>query len=224
MIELCATKIEGSISEGMIKRSGEYLPPSFFRRALEKEGTFAGRQRFMGLLLLWRMINRRQDSEGVKGETLEIAEHEGGKPYISGMPHIEFSISHKGDLVVCALNRCGAGEVASPIGVDVEVIPDDERRISAIARRFFSSDENAFIERSEDRCEAFARIWTRKESLLKLRGEGIGRISSVNALQPAGLTFFEYRTFIEGDRYLISLCCCEDLICFDELEFISFSE
>ena len=88
-----------------------------------------------------------------------------GKPQLSAHPQWQFSLSHSGEWAVCALD-------ASPVGIDIE-----RRRPlkAAIAERYFSSDEAAYLNTltAEEREKEFFRLWTAKESLLKAMGTGL---------------------------------------------------
>jgi 4'-phosphopantetheinyl transferase len=93
-----------------------------------------------------------------------------GKPELGNGGRLHFNLSHSGDLAVIGL------ALDSSIGVDVEhVRPVPE--LEGVARRFFRLEEAESILRSsgEERIKAFFRIWTRKESMLKLTGEGLYR-------------------------------------------------
>ena len=93
-----------------------------------------------------------------------------GKPELAGDNSLRFNLSHSGDLAIVGLAK------ASPVGVDVERIrPVHE--VEGVARRFFRPEEaDAVLARNgRERIRAFFRIWTRKESLLKLTGEGLHR-------------------------------------------------
>ncbi len=82
---------------------------------------------------------------------------EHGKPYIEGGP--EFSVSHSGEYVLCAVSDV-------PVGCDVELVAEQPR---GVAKRFFTADEFAECTCAED----FFRIWTRKESFIKATGLGM---------------------------------------------------
>jgi 4'-phosphopantetheinyl transferase len=103
---------------------------------------------------------------GVAPRDLLIVEGEHGKPELAGRA-IEFNASHSGDLVVLAFAR------ETPVGIDVE-----RRRVLhdplAIARRFFSERELAFISAAGDVAAAFFTVWTAKEAIVKASGKGIG--------------------------------------------------
>jgi 4'-phosphopantetheinyl transferase len=110
-----------------------------------------------------RFLSRYLNSDPA---TLVIDEEEFGKPVLRGH-EMEFNASHSGDLVALAF----ANDTA--IGVDVE----RRRQLSdplALARRYFSAEEVAIVERSADAGDAFFAIWTAKEAIVKANGKGIG--------------------------------------------------
>jgi 4'-phosphopantetheinyl transferase len=89
-----------------------------------------------------------------------------GKPALLHR-EIEFNASHSGDLVALAFAK------ETPVGVDVE----RRRRLNdclAIARRFFSAKELAYVSSSADAEGAFLTVWTAKEAIVKASGKGIG--------------------------------------------------
>ena len=87
-----------------------------------------------------------------------------GKPYLTGYPEIHFNISHSGGWAVCAL-------ATMPCGVDIQ-----ERR-SIRSRRMVERTMNAREQRqileAEDGTGEFIKLWTYKESCIKLSGEGL---------------------------------------------------
>lgn len=89
---------------------------------------------------------------------------EHGKPFLADYPHIHFNLSHCRNAVLCALDD-------QPIGADVESI----RTASPGLVRYTMSDaEQALITSSPHPDRTFTTLWTRKEALLKLTGEGVG--------------------------------------------------
>ncbi|MBQ0084914.1 MAG: 4'-phosphopantetheinyl transferase superfamily protein [Prevotella sp.] len=84
-----------------------------------------------------------------------------GKPYIIDGPH--FSISHCKEAIAVAVSN-------TPIGIDIESM----RHISeGLIKKTMNNDEQKIIERSDNREEAFIKIWTKKEAVLKMYGTGI---------------------------------------------------
>jgi 4'-phosphopantetheinyl transferase len=100
-----------------------------------------------------------------------------GKPEITNMESIHFSISHTKDLFICAIQ----GEA---LGIDIEdiflknalnnTIIDGmgiSKRYIGIAKRFFSDDENEYL--IANGIKGFFQIWVRKEAYIKAKGTGI---------------------------------------------------
>ena len=86
-----------------------------------------------------------------------------GKPFFSNA-EIHFNLSHTGSTVVAAF-------AGSAVGIDIEA-RGRCRDFVGIARRFFDPSEADAISRSHDE-DQFLRLWTGKEAMLKLSGEGI---------------------------------------------------
>lgn len=91
----------------------------------------------------------------------EYGEH--GKPSIVGHPEIHFNMSHCKEAAVCVLSD-------NPVGVDIESI---RRYSESLARYTMSDAEMERILQAECPEEEFIRLWTQKEAVLKLSGEGI---------------------------------------------------
>lgn len=91
----------------------------------------------------------------------EYGEH--GKPALVGLPHVYFNLSHCKEAVVCMIDR-------QPVGVDVESIG---RFKESLARYVMNDDELQLIHESDELEVAFTRLWTMKEAVLKLSGEGL---------------------------------------------------
>lgn len=131
-----------------------------------------------------RIVGEILEKEGVPDP--HILRTENGKPYERD-GRAFFSVSHSGGFFACAV----AGH---EIGLDIEArTPKDPE---AVARRFFTEDEVAFLDRISQPGEitdcsgdtarpgpgaygaAFRRIWTRKEALIKFRGSILSEMLS----------------------------------------------
>jgi phosphopantetheinyl transferase len=85
------------------------------------------------------------------GKMPDIEKDENGKPFFPARPDIHFSLSHSKTHVLCAIADC-------PVGADIETI----REISPHLRdRVCAPEENL----------DFFKLWTLKESFIKLRGK-----------------------------------------------------
>ena len=96
---------------------------------------------------------------------LTFACTESGKPYLPHHPDIHFNLSHSGAIAVCAVSD-------RPVGVDVEMLRSANWKV---IRRFFHPKEILWLESSSDPDRDFTRLWTHKESFLKMTGTGFYR-------------------------------------------------
>lgn len=86
-----------------------------------------------------------------------------GKPYLPGHPHIHFNISH-------CKEGCAVAVADKPVGVDIQEI----RPFSwNIAKYVCSQSELEQLEKCADRESCFTKMWTIKESYIKMIGKGI---------------------------------------------------
>ena len=76
---------------------------------------------------------------------------------------VDFSISHCKNAIAVALSD-------RPVGVDVERFRHAEE---PLLQRTMNPEEQAEVRAAADTAEAFTRLWTRKEAVLKLRGTGL---------------------------------------------------
>lgn len=98
---------------------------------------------------------------------------ENGKPHLANS-HLAFNVSHSGEWAVIAMGR------ERSIGVDIEQIKPT-KRISAVAKRFFTEEEQTALQEADDPAALFYPIWVRKEAYVKACGSTLfselGRIS-----------------------------------------------
>jgi 4'-phosphopantetheinyl transferase len=91
----------------------------------------------------------------------EYGEH--GKPAIVGRPDIHFNLSHCREAAVCYLSD-------RPVGIDVESIHEAKR---SLVNYTMNEDEQQLIFTSPRPALTFTRLWTMKEAVAKLTGQGI---------------------------------------------------
>ena len=126
------------------------------------------RRRFVVAHVLMRLVLARCLQVPAASLRFSIGAH--GKPGLVGADvDLRFNLSHAGEraLLGVALGR--------EVGIDIE----QERPVEAlsIARRYFSPAEYQVLASlpEERRTAAFFRGWTRKESFIKARGDGLLR-------------------------------------------------
>lgn len=113
-----------------------------------------------------------------------------GKPYLAGAPDIFFNISHCKNACVCAFSDCETG-------VDIQ----DIRPYSpATARRICCPDELAALGHCHDKDRTFSRIWSMKESYVKMTGTGI--TVPLNEINTTKL----HIEVTEADEFFLSVC------------------
>ena len=86
-----------------------------------------------------------------------------GKPALRDYPDIHFNFSHCRDAVVCVISN-------RPVGIDVESVSHYKE---TVARYTMNERELREILEAERPDVAFTRLWTMKEAVLKLSGEGL---------------------------------------------------
>ena len=152
----------------------------------------------------WRALLDTIFQEFAARRAPKIYKDENGKPRADGAA---FSVSHSGDIVMCAAFIEGDGaslpaiadgdrialdgperffripcDKCDEIGADVEIVSDDraEARLLAIAGRYFTPGEVDLVKRGGK--DEFYRLWTMKESFLKKSGVGLRGIRAVDTL------------------------------------------
>ncbi len=145
-------------------------------------------------------LNSLLSSFGINTENndLTIIRDAKGKPRFKSLP-LHFSISHSGGLAAVVLSDRN-------IGVDVEYV-DAHRNISAISKRFFSAEEHLRLCDSNSPAEDFFSLWTKKEALAKLTGEGLASVCRSDTLDIIKYDFKEYSLFLHGRHARLSVCC-----------------
>ena len=106
------------------------------------------------------LLNHVLKCHGLCMDDILYGDH--GKPEIGGL---FFNLSHSHDYVLCAVSE-------KPVGCDVEKIGNYRKKL---AEHYYTAHEADYLNglQDEEKAEAFYRIWTMKESYMKMTGEGL---------------------------------------------------
>ncbi|MDE5597571.1 MAG: 4'-phosphopantetheinyl transferase superfamily protein, partial [Lachnospiraceae bacterium] len=111
-------------------------------------------------------LNAALKAYDLEERSMEYDLEKQGKPVFRYYPEIHFSLSHSGDFAICSIGE-------EEIGNDIERVRSGKERV---AERFFAKEELSWIqntESSEEKDARIFRIWTIKESFLKVTGLGM---------------------------------------------------
>lgn len=152
---------------------GAKLDNRYYNLLSGEEKIKAGKYRFTRdqyMYITARAVLRILSGHYLKKDPIDIVFNYGpyGKPYFQDENSLMFNISHSGSKAIL-----GFGKV-SAIGVDIENIKDNFD-VLGIAGKFFSKSEIKSLEETpqEEQNKAFFRCWTRKESFIKAKGDGL---------------------------------------------------
>ena len=97
--------------------------------------------------------------------SLNLVINEHGKPYLADQT-LAFNLTHSHQLALVAVSY-------SDVGIDVEY--QQPKSLLPIARRFFHTDEIAYLENlpQQQQLAAVYQMWTRKEAIVKCLGQGL---------------------------------------------------
>ncbi len=120
------------------------------------------------------LLKQGLEELGLEYDKVTFATTAYGKPYLADYPDIHYSISHAGDYAVCFLADV-------PVGVDIEVTTrrlfaeDKQTQRDNLAKRCLSEAEFQCYLQYDNRAqiEYLVKLWTRKESISKINGEGL---------------------------------------------------
>lgn len=170
-----------------------HLPPWRRKKALSYRFDIDRVLSAKAYLLLCRAL---EEVYGIK-EPPEFEYIANGKPVLAERKDIHFNLSHCRNGVMCVVGD-------SPVGCDIEDIP--EELDLGLCHACFNDREIAGILDSEDPRIAFTRLWTMKEALLKLSGEGL--TDDLPELLDGGICDkVEFRTEVSPERGYVQTVC-----------------
>lgn len=123
-----------------------------------------------------------------------------GKPVFEKLP-LYFSLSHSENYAACVISD-------KAVGLDIEF---DQQNNEKIAERFFLKHEKDWLKSAADKNGVFSKIWTAKESALKLLGTGLSKgLSSIAVYDDCVLVEPEVKRinvrWFESENLCFALC------------------
>ena len=182
-----------SYSDEAYEADLKLLPSQRYEAAMRYRFLQDRKRSVRAYMLLWQGL---RDEYGLdSAPVFSFGEH--GKPYLASEPGIHFSLSHTGNAVLCALD-------SRPVGADIEMIrKSDFSHLLSV----FSDPEQALILRSDRPEQCFMRLWTRKESYLKLTGQGLVGTKALKDVPTDDTGTVSFETTVREDAgFLYSVC------------------
>lgn len=165
MIDVCYADVSPLMNDTIFDAAINSLVPIRRKKAETLKVRSAKNLSVGASLMLEAALKKR----GYNINNLDFGKDKNGKPYIIGK-NIHFSLSHSGNIALCAIGDFN-------VGADVEEIGECNMNI---CKRFFQKKEYdavANAKTNEERNDLFFRIWTLKESFVKMTGKGLGGFS-----------------------------------------------
>lgn len=162
-------------------------------------------------------LHKALQGYGLEERDMEYDLGEQGKPALCHYPEIRFSLSHAGDYAICSIGEAENGN-------DIEWVRSGKENL---AKRFFAEEELAWMWQAAypaEREERMFRIWTMKESFLKVTGLGMSlplrdfavlieegdKISLRQTVNSTRYYMKEYmmpKEYEMDNKYKIAVCC-----------------
>lgn len=167
--EIYLVKVNSPIDKNTFQYLFEYVQATKQERILKQKIKQNADNMLIGEILAKTVIKRTFGIDIAK-QNFTYTEH--GKPYLSDYSDVHFNISHSEKYVVCAVSD-------KPVGVDIQKISEYN---SDVAKRVCNGKELVQIENSSDKASEFTKLWTQKETVLKMYGTGIASGDIKNCL------------------------------------------
>ena len=182
-----------SYSDEAYEADLKLLPSQRYSAAMRYRFTEDRKRCVKAYMLLWRGLREEYGWEDAPVFSFGPR----GKPYLAYAPEIHFSLSHTGNAVLCALD-------SNPIGADIEMTrPRDLTYLLSV----FSEQEKTSILRAERPEERTMELWTRKESYLKMLGQGLVGTKALKDVPTEDTATVCFETTVRKEEgFLYSVC------------------
>lgn len=161
----------------------------------------------------WQLFYSVLKNKGINLNDINICYKENHKPYIFPDINLCFNLSHSGEYAICSISK-------KEVGCDIEKISNINM---GFAKRFFTQAEYDFLAAEENEAERkkkFYRLWTLKESFMKITGYGAKlplKAFNVKIEKEISVTHnlnlkneFYFKEYYIEDEYCCSCCGLEN--------------
>lgn len=214
-------KLENDIDEELFNEFLKYVSDKKAEKILRYRHKKDQLRSLIGDVLIRNILC---DELSINNENLEFATNSYGKPYLKNY-NKNFNISHSGDYVVGVVD-------SDLVGIDIEEIkPMDD--MFDIAKSFFTETENKWLEslHEDKKVLGFYKIWTAKESYLKLLGVGLSKKTNsfsvviednnkIHIKDKNTSNNYYCSQIILGNKYCLTVCSQKKL---DFIDFVTSS-
>ena len=182
-----------SYSDAAYESDLKLLPAQRYEKAMRYRFLPDRKRCVRAYMLLWKGL--REEYGQNEAPVFDFGPNE--KPVLRFSPEIHFSLSHTGNAVLCALDH-------RPVGADIEMIrSQDLRHLLSV----FNEQEQEEIMQAEQPKLRFTELWTRKESYLKLTGQGLVGTRSFQTVPTRDTDAVHFETVLrEESGFLYSVC------------------
>lgn|GEM_PF-1554395 len=195
MISLYAVNIEPLLKPDALQQAAQKISAPRQERAFRLPDIQGQAQRIAAGLLLRHLYG-----------TDAVAYEPMGKPFFPYLPEHQFSLSHTDKWVLCAT-------ASIPVGLDAQMLTPYR---PAIARRWFTAEEQRWIESDKD--IRFTRLWTHKEAAAKLTGKGL-----VPSLGDPPPVFLKEYTDLQSQGVYVTVCAASTVPSCDRITMLTES-
>ncbi|MBS5984143.1 4'-phosphopantetheinyl transferase family protein [Clostridium butyricum] len=162
----------------------------------------------LGEALLRKILISEYD---LKNSDIKFIFNDYAKPFLESK-NIQFNISHSGKWVLLGIDD-------NLIGVDIEEVKDINYK--EISESIFNYNEFLYIKNSTSKLHTFYKLWTLKESYIKMIGKGMSIQLKSFKLKRCGYDTWKsncqyykvnvyYKNYILDNKSIVSICSFKD--------------
>lgn len=208
MIEIYAVNIKEKLSKDIYKQYFKIIDKEKKCRIFKFKNINDIKRTLIADILVRFIICNKLN---IKNSGIFFCRNKYGKPYLKYPKGIDFSVSHSGEWVVCAIH-------VQPIGIDIEEIISIN---CAIAAKHFSKKEISLLKKYDYKnINLFYDLWTLKESYTKFIGKGLLlRFNSFSVIlnkynikieNSLGISECFFKQYYIDNNYKLSVCASKN--------------